>query len=239
MVLAVLFDFGGTLDTDGVHWSEKFWDIYRELDVPVQKSVYETAYVSAERQIAGLETDSGLTLRESLRRQAHLQLLHLREMGNLSDDCDLELLGLGITGACYADVWKTINRVKPMLLAMKNKYRLALVSNFTGNLVTVCRELGIDEIFSAIIDSAVVGVSKPDPEIFRLACRDLDLEPNYCLVLGDSYDRDIVPAKMIGCRTAWLHGRSWREPSATPLADYTIKSLAELPTLLERIKCVR
>ncbi|MBI3765652.1 MAG: hypothetical protein HY277_04010, partial [Ignavibacteriales bacterium] len=34
---AVLFDFGGTIDTDGVHWSEKFWEYYQQFGVGVEK----------------------------------------------------------------------------------------------------------------------------------------------------------------------------------------------------------
>jgi FMN phosphatase YigB (HAD superfamily) len=236
MITTLLFDFGGTLDTDGVHWSERFWDVYRQLDVPVTKAAYEAAYVNAESQIAHFPPDSSQTLAESLRKQVHYQLLHLRSSSSLSEDCDLELLGLGIAGACYDGVWKSIAAFKPMLLSFRKGYRLGMVSNFTGNLVTVCRELGIDEIFSAIVDSAVIGVSKPDPEIFRIACRDLDSAPYECLVVGDSYERDVVPSKEIGCRTVWLHGRSWKEPVNTPSADYIINSLQALPELVQKIR---
>ena len=44
-----------------------------------------------------------------------------------------------------------------------------LVSNFYGNVNAVLRQFGLDGCFSEVIESAVVGVRKPDPEIWRRA----------------------------------------------------------------------
>ena len=39
-IRAILFDYGGTLDTLGVHWREKFWDAYLQAVVTILKSDY-------------------------------------------------------------------------------------------------------------------------------------------------------------------------------------------------------
>ena len=44
---AILFDFGGTIDTDGVHWSEKYWDLYEQFSVGVAASVIFTTKPSS------------------------------------------------------------------------------------------------------------------------------------------------------------------------------------------------
>lgn len=48
----IIFDYGGTLDTRGDHWSEVIWDGYRHESVPVGKQAFRDAYVYAERVLA-------------------------------------------------------------------------------------------------------------------------------------------------------------------------------------------
>jgi len=54
MIKAILFDFGGTLDTDGIHWSEKFWEAYESLNLSISKEQYEESYVFSESHMKGL-----------------------------------------------------------------------------------------------------------------------------------------------------------------------------------------
>ena len=63
----------------------------------------------------------------------------------------------------------------PVLKELSEKYPLVLVSNFYGNVETVLKDFGIDTYFKEIIESAVVGVSKPDPKIFSLGVEALGL----------------------------------------------------------------
>lgn len=68
---------------------------------------------------------------------------------------------------------------------------------------------GLRRYFKTIIESAVVGVRKPDPRIFALGVEALSLKPEEVLVIGDSYKKDILPAESIGCHVAWLKGKGW------------------------------
>ena len=49
-------------------------------------------------------------------------------------------------------------------------------------------------------------------------------------LVGDSYAKDIVPAKAAGCHTVWMRGEGWTDDEAadTSAADFTIHRLAEL-----------
>ena len=232
MIRAVLLDFGGTLDTDGIHWSEKFWDIYQRLEVNVAKSDYERAYVSAEERMSKEGPTPQATLRSTLKKQLGYQVAFLRRLRHLEGENDDRALAATMADECYRDVLRTIAAAKPHLRELAGRYRLGLVSNFNGNLERVCRELEISGYFSTLVDSALVGVAKPDPAIFGIALRHLDVPAENSLMLGDSYDRDIVPAKQAGCTTVWLRGRSWRMPESSALADFTISTLAELPGVL-------
>ena len=89
-------------------------------------------------------------------------------------------------------------------------------------------DFGIECYFDKIIESAVVGVRKPDPRIFVLGVEALRLAPEEVLVVGDSYSKDILPARSIGCRTAWLKGAGW-EKECDPEDDAdVIQSISEI-----------
>ena len=50
-VKGILFDYGGTIDSDGLHWAEVIWAVYQEREVPVSKEVFREAYVFGERTL--------------------------------------------------------------------------------------------------------------------------------------------------------------------------------------------
>ncbi len=103
-----------------------------------------------------------------------------------------------------------------------------LVSNFYGNIESVLSDFNLLGYFRSIIESAVVGVRKPDPRIFSLGVEALGLKPSEVLVVGDSYKKDIVPAESIGCKVAWLKGKGWTADEDAVMHPAIIKSLAEL-----------
>lgn len=51
-VKGIIFDYGGTLDTGGDHWSEVIADGYRAAGVAVDRAEFREAYVYAERKLA-------------------------------------------------------------------------------------------------------------------------------------------------------------------------------------------
>ena len=221
---AALFDFGGTIDTDGVHWSERFWEYYLRYKIDVPKADFEKAFVQADTEI--LKNDlSKATFKRILELQVakQFELLGLLKDGNGQDE---------FVRACYADTVKVIGEAKRLLEEIKKRYLLALVSNFYGNLNVVCREFGLDEVFKVRIDSEIVGVHKPDPRIFGIALERLSVRPEEAYVVGDSYDRDIAPGKQLGCRTIWIKGKSWKEESRTIAADHIIGKFEELRSIL-------
>ena len=51
-IKGVIFDYGGTIDTNSRHWAEVLWSKYAEYHVPVDKESFREAYVFAERALA-------------------------------------------------------------------------------------------------------------------------------------------------------------------------------------------
>ena len=107
-----------------------------------------------------------------------------------------------------------------------------LVSNFYGNIGAVLADFGLDHLFRAVIESAVVGVRKPDPRIFMLGVDALGLQPREVLVVGDSLKKDILPAESIGCPTAWLKGKGWTPEEDRATHPSQIGRLADILRLI-------
>lgn len=227
---AVLFDFGGTLDTDGVHWCEEFRDVYARAGVPLAREDMDAAYLEAERALARVAPLEGVGFAELLDRQLGLQLESLARVvpGFAAGPGTRATLRALAT----ADVEAAVARARRVLEVLAPRRRIGVVSNFYGNLEDVLRDLGLAPWIAVAVDSVRVGVSKPDPGIFRLAIERLGVAPARCVVVGDAYDRDIEPARAIGCRTVWLKGRSFKEWPDTAAADAVIASVVELPALL-------
>ena len=87
-----------------------------------------------------------------------------------------------------------------MVSKLSKEYPLVLVSNFYGNIQTILDDFHLN-YFQSIIESAVVGIRKPDSRIFQLGVDALHMIPEEVLVVGDSFDKDILPATAIGCKT--------------------------------------
>jgi FMN phosphatase YigB (HAD superfamily) len=230
MMKAILFDFGGTLDTNGIHWSEKYWEVYCYFNVPVSKKQYEESYVYSEKILPGI-IKPNYNYQATILKQIEIQLLFLEENKYL-DGKTANVFSEKLTGKCYSDVLDTAGEAGKLLEQLSRQYKLGVVSNFYGNLDTVLQELSLLKYFNTVIDSSHTGIRKPDPQIFRMAVDKLNASATATTVIGDSYDRDIQPAKKLGCSTIWLDGKSWRRPQNTVDADVTIRSLYELPKYL-------
>jgi putative hydrolase of the HAD superfamily len=96
----------------------------------------------------------------------------------------------------------------------------------------VCRDGGIDRFCTVLVDSACVGVRKPDPRIFRHALDALRLAPRDAVFVGDSATRDMAGARGVGMPHAWLVRRDATPPPPCCPGDPVIGSLDELEKLL-------
>lgn len=232
----ILFDYGGTIDTDSIHWFEVFRESYAALQTPIDEATLRQAYVYAERQLAiHPYVKPTHTFRDVLRLKTTLQAQFLGSAGVCGNDSDaLQACAARVEEGCYARVLQTLERTRPVLQALTG-YRLALVTNFYGNMPTVLKEFGLTDIFPHVVESAVAGVRKPDPAIYHMGVEALGLRPDEVLVVGDSFDKDIVPARKVGCAAVWLKGKGWNDTDVhEEKPDGIIHSLTELPQWLRK-----
>lgn len=227
-----IFDYGGTLDTRGNHWGKVLWHGYERTGVPVGKQDFRDAYVYGERTLATSPiVKPDFTFRDTLQAKIRLQLQWLEENRSLGDATRyLEQ----ILDDVYQQTKDTTKESALVLEELAKRFPLVLVSNFYGNISTVLREFGLDHLFGDIIESAVVGIRKPDARIFALGVERLGLKAEEVAVVGDSYDKDILPSHSIGCHTIWFKGEGWTDDVVeNPVADKVIGSLKEILSLAE------
>jgi len=89
-------------------------------------------------------------------------------------------------------------------------------------------KLPIDEIFEVVVDSGFVGLRKPDPRIYELACEQLGVEAGEAMFVGDGANDELAGAERVGMRAVKLEG-SGEAP------DWRGTSIRELPELLELV----
>ncbi len=264
-IKGILFDYGGTLDTRGDHWSEVIWQGYLKFSIGVDggrkgevgksidKSAFRLAYVYGERALAANPiVTPAFHFFDILRHKIALQLAFLAGRPLLptgKDDAqqqsalastlqltDEEIEAAAIRMARYIDdeTRQLLAENKQVLEWLRQQgYPMVLVSNFYGNICQVLKDAGIDEYFQQVIESAVVGVRKPNPAIFALGVCALDLPATQVLVVGDTYGKDIVPAHQLGCRTLWIKGLQWEEKQVDEtVPDAIIHRLFDLKDFL-------
>ena len=226
MIKGYIFDYGGTLDTGGQHWGKVIWHAYEHLQVPVSETDFRDAYVHAERTLGKnpiIQPD--FTFYKTLETKIRLQLEYLQT----SYITPLTSYILPLTSYLYEATVAETSKSREVLLSLKKQYPMVLVSNFYGNIATVLKEFKLDGIFDTIIESAVVGVRKPDPQIFTLGVEALGMQPDEVVVVGDSMDKDIIPASKAGCHTVWFKGEGWtNDPVDETNAERVITALKQL-----------
>jgi HAD superfamily hydrolase (TIGR01549 family) len=222
---AILFDFGGTLDADGVHWSTRFYAHYQRAGIVVERGTFDQAFVAADQAIAQRKAMENMTMHELLQLQVDLQWRFLGMAASPQ--------AAAIVQSCYDETKTTLARNADILSRLAPIYQLGVVSNFSGNLARVCEEFGLTHFFAVILDSKIVGISKPDLRLFLRALDKMKRAPQDCYFVGDSFERDIFPAKFLGMRTVWMRGAQDRPCPDPTKVDFTIAALTELPAVLE------
>ena len=274
-IKGIIFDYGGTLDTRGDHWSEVLWQGYEhfgigvaadeevEPGVSIHKQAFRDAYVYGERALAvNPIVTPDFHFEDILREKLILELNFLAgkelletgkddaekqaKLGNDSDasseslllslsDSEIHQISVDMAHYINAKTLDLLQENKQVLEHLKQAgYPMVLVSNFYGNINQVLKDAEIDGYFKDVIESAVVGVRKPNPAIFALGVCALDLPASQVLVVGDTYGKDIIPAHKLGCHTLWIKGLQWEEKQVDEsIPDGIIRKLSEMEEFLK------
>lgn len=215
----LLFDFGGTLDADGVAWKDRFFALLSEAGVAVEPDAFDRAFYAADDALVG-RLPRELALGDTVERLAQDLA---RGLGR-----DPEL-GRRIAAQFLEDAVAKLDANAKVLGTLAERYRIGVVSNFYGNLQAICSGTSIGRYVDVAVDSEAVGATKPDPRIFQAALTALDTSADRAIFIGDSLPRDMEGAKRLGMPHIWVH------PGATAAccpSDPVIGNVSQLLTVL-------
>jgi len=222
-VSVLLFDFGGTLDADGVAWKERFFRLWRDEAENLPREDFDRAFYAADDALIGA-LPAGLPLAETAGRLA-------RGIGEGLGTRDASLPER-VAARFTAESRQSLSRSAALLARLSARYRLGVVSNFYGNLEAVCREAGLGRSLSAAVDSAEVGCRKPKPAIFRAALEKLSAGAAETVFIGDSPERDMAGARGVGMRHVLVAGEAFNGFRPCCPGDSRIRSVEELAEML-------
>ncbi|WP_256762154.1 HAD family hydrolase [Cohnella sp. WQ 127256] len=115
----------------------------------------------------------------------------------------------------------------------RKKYKTGLITN-GKSLIQYGKidQLGIRNDFDLIIVSEEAGIKKPDPGIFELAFKQLELRPEECIYIGDHPINDIEGAAKSGMETIWI---KVNQPWNDGIIAKPLHQIERLSTLFELI----
>lgn len=151
-----------------------------------------------------------------------------RRLG-ITEDAELlarrvyEEFGDALRWRLYDDVPRTFARLKGRGL------KIGIISNWDSRLRAVVSGLGLGSYVDDVVCSADVGLRKPDPRIFELACERIDVVPAHAAHVGDHHYADIVGAEAVGM-TAILIDRHCGE---VPEYGRFVRTLDDLDAVLD------
>ncbi|MGN6324469.1 HAD family hydrolase [Pseudolysinimonas sp.] len=134
--------------------------------------------------------------------------------------------------------WALFDDVLPCLAALGDR-RIGVITNGEAAPQRAkLAALGLDHRVDPVVCSGAVGVAKPDPRIFAIACEEAGIPAHRACYVGDRLRTDAIGAARAGLRGVWLD----RPGGATPVelveaereGVAVVRSLAALPALLAR-----
>jgi len=222
-IKAILFDFGGTLDSDGTDWFTRLYKAITNRVGHIEPDEFQRCADKAACDICLLEDTPRLSMDGTVHRLCeHIHAIMngksecvtspscraCRERDNLQCSQSVENSNSWSVQE-VADEFLTESRVfiernHLVLQKLQERFRLGCISNNWGNTAGWCRQFRLDRFFETMIDSTVVGAVKPDQRIFQVALDELKLPPQVCAYVGDRYDCDVLGAHAAGLTPVWI-----------------------------------
>lgn len=198
---AVFFDFGGTLLV--MRRDRIISAILSSNGYPVSQELVHSAYFKVEPSWLLIYGNRNMTPEEAEESYRRLDAMVFDFLfpGHRVDE-------VARVSRLMRRLWPMVQQsiplelypdAEPTLVRLRDEgYRLGLVSNAPPDAEKTIASLGLPKLIPTIVVSGVVGVSKPNPEIFRIALRGAGVAPDEAVHVGDVYDADVLGARNAG-----------------------------------------
>ncbi len=133
----------------------------------------------------------------------------------------------------YERYLQTVPGAETLLAALHGRYRLGLISN--GLVFYQFKKIGrlhLKHYFDHFFISEAVGLQKPDSRIFEAASQQFKVSPETAVMVGDSWNSDILGSTQAGLTAVWFNRFQETKPEAP--AAYEINQLSALEAIIGR-----
>ncbi|MDZ4170382.1 MAG: HAD-IA family hydrolase [Coriobacteriia bacterium] len=232
MLKAVFFDVGNTLLAPFPSVSEVVRQVLadeghlRDLSaidalLPLVDEYYEDRY----------RTDDTFWTSEQETSQVWVGMYSLL-CRRLGIDLDAERIALRVYDEFgSADRWRAYEDVEPAFERLSSAgLALGLISNWDRRLGGLIEGLGLSRHLDVIISSAHVGLHKPDPRIFELACERVGVAPSEAAHVGDHHYADVLGAMSVGMTPVLIDRHGLPVPPEAP--ERVLTTLDDLEAVL-------
>jgi putative hydrolase of the HAD superfamily len=108
---------------------------------------------------------------------------------------------------------------------------VGLISVCSEDVPEVWPETPFADVFDSAVFSCSVGLLKPDPRIYELACEELGVAPSEAMFVGDGANDELAGAERAGLRAVLIH-RAGEEPPWDEVRDWTGPRITAIPEVL-------
>ena len=117
-----------------------------------------------------------------------------------------------------------------ILEELSSRYNLGIVTNTSSEQVTdrVLYNLKLNKFFDCVIASSEVGVRKPYPGIFFHIAREMFIEPEEALFIGDSIKHDIIGSNLVNMKSCLISQKDLEPSNISSIPDLCIMNLSDL-----------
>ena len=219
MIKAVLFDLDGTLlnrDESVKLFINRQYDRLSDLVNHIPKDMYVTRFIELDSR--------GYVWKD----RVYQQLVEEFDISGITWEELLQDYIIEFKNNCVPFP----NLIK-MLEELKNSNQiLGMITNGKGQFqMDNIKALGIEEYFDVILVSELVGMKKPDPQIFNKALEQLHTLPQESVFMGDHPENDVKGAKNVGMKGIWKRDFQWSNVDADDIVD----DLAEVPSVIANL----
>ena len=136
----------------------------------------------------------------------------------------------GVSGKmCNWDIVESVDGAKETLECLSQNAKIYIAtgaSESTENEIKIAfNRVGLDRYISGYFCKATVGQVKGRPEFLMAILSTLNIAKDSVAMVGDNFEKDILPSTAIGIRSFWLLGRSQQN---LPTGCTQINNLLEL-----------
>ena len=234
MIKSILFDSGRVLNRPLTgHWfiSPNFFKyVNKEKFLSIEKERINNAFSNAQKYL----------FNEKLIKNREEELIHFSNFYKLFSENLPELQINNIEDLAKDMVYNTskyvfYEDVKEVIPRLKNKYKMAVVSDAWPSLENVFIDADMKKYFEIIVISTQIGTLKADPRMYETAIQRLQVNNSEAIFIDDNIN-NCLGAERLGIKSILMSRENFNENKEKNKTMPVVEDLSELEQMLQSVK---